>query len=238
MGKLNHCVIYVFFLGTFFLGIDFRISEADAKPEMYVSNRIKIIRPEIAKPEILKSDQLPDDRVATAKIEPDKMPTKSQVDKEPVSWDETDKLASKQTEAGEKLKTGPSFDMANFLGGKKSLYTRKGRLDPFKPFIHKEKMPAKQAGKIKIARRVPMTPIEKIDLSQLRLTGILRMPDKICALVQEGSGKGYIIKEGTYIGNKGGQVTKILKNRVLVEEKFLDVYGKIAVKKRELKLKK
>ena len=50
--------------------------------------------------------------------------------------------------------------------------------------------------------------------------------------------KGYVIKEGTYIGNKGGQVTKILKKSVVVEEKYLDVYGKIAVRKSELKLRK
>ena len=78
--------------------------------------------------------------------------------------------------------------------------------------------------------------MEKIDLSQLRLTAVLRTPTRTKALVQESSGKGYVINEGTYIGNKGGQVSKILNDRMMVEEKYLDVFGKISVREREMKL--
>ena len=60
---------------------------------------------------------------------------------------------------------------------------------------------------------------------------------KIRALIQEASGKGYIISEGTYIGNKGGQVTKITNDRVVVEEKYIDVLGKVAVREIEIKLR-
>jgi len=220
MYKLICCVISVLFLGTF---SGFGLGEAFAKPVKYVSNRIKIKRPEIAKAAQISSGQ-----VATA--EPEKISSQSHTKQMPVSAGESNLIASKQT--GE-----PAFDMENFLGGRKKLYNPKGRLDPFAPFIHK---PEAQAAvvKEKIPRRIPMTPIEKIALSQLKLTAVLRLPDKICALVQEGSGKGYVIKQGTYIGNKGGQVKKILKDRVVVEEKYLDVYGKIAVRKSELKLQK
>jgi type IV pilus assembly protein PilP len=221
MYKIICCVICVLFLVTF-SGLD--QSEAFAKPVKYVSNRIKIKRPEMA-----KADKVPPGQVATA--EPEKIPVESQVKKASVPAAEPDLLASKQADAG------PSFDMDSFLGGKKKLYRPKGRIDPFAPFIHK---PEEQTSVMKetITRRIPMTPIEKMALSQLKLTGVLRMPDKLCALVEEVSGKGYIINEGTYIGNKGGQVKKILKDRVVVEEKYLDVYGKIAVRESELKLQK
>ncbi|MGB9498746.1 MAG: pilus assembly protein PilP [Dissulfuribacterales bacterium] len=190
-----------------------------------MSKRIKIKRPEIA-----KADKVPPGQVATA--EPEKISAQSQaMKKEPVSAREPDILASKQKTEG------PLFDMENFLGGRKKLYNPKGRLDPFAPFVHKPEAQV-AAAKEKIPRRIRLTPIEKVALSQLKLTGILRTPDKHCALVQEVSGKGYIVKQGTYIGNKGGQVKKILKDRVVVEEKYLDVYGKIAVRKSELKFRK
>jgi len=220
MYKLICCVISVLFLVSF---SGFDQHEAFAKPVKYVSNRIKIKRPEIAKADKWKPAQL-----ATAESE--KISGQIQAKKEPVLAEKSDLIASKQT--GE-----PAFDVENFLGGRKKLYNPKGRIDPFAPFVHKPETQV-AAAKEKIARRIPMTPIEKIALSQLRLTGILQIPGNLCALVQEVSGKGYVIKEGTYIGNKGGQVTKILKKSVVVEEKYLDVYGKIAVRKSELKLRK
>ena len=73
-------------------------------------------------------------------------------------------------------------------------------------------------------------------MSQLRLTAVLRSQTKTRALVQETSGKGYVINEGAFIGNKGGQVSKIFKDRIMVEEKYLDVFGKISVREREMKL--
>jgi type IV pilus assembly protein PilP len=220
MYKIICCVISVLFLCTFSGG---GVGEAFANPVKYRSNRIKIKRPEIAKAAQISSGQV-------AMAEPEKISPQSQTTQKPVAAKESKLIASKQ--AGE-----PAFDMENFLGGRKKLYNPKGRLDPFASFLRK---PEAQAAivKEKIPRRIPMTPIEKVALSQLKLTAVLRMPDKICALVQEGSGKGYVVKQGTYIGDKGGQIKKILKDRVVVEEKYLDVYGKVAVRKSELKLQK
>ena len=225
MYKLICCVISVFFWVSF-SGIDSGLNcgVAFAMPVKYMSNRIKIKRPEIAKAGKVQPGQV-------AKAEPEKIsPQSRETKKEPVSAGKSSFIASRQP--GES-----TFDMENFLGGRKKLYNPKGRLDPFAPFIHKPEAPV-ATGQEKIPRRIPMTPLEKVALSQLKLTGVLRMPDKLCALVQEISGKGYIVKEGTYVGNRGGQVKKILKDRVVVEEKYLDVYGKIAVRKSELKLRK
>jgi type IV pilus assembly protein PilP len=58
------------------------------------------------------------------------------------------------------------------------------------------------------------------------------------ALVEETTGKGYVIKTGTYIGKNAGKVVKIKKNKVIVEEEFEDVFGKIKTRQRELKLPK
>ena len=116
------------------------------------------------------------------------------------------------------------------------LYNPEGKLDPFAPLI-KEKpvnLPVKQR---KAVRRKLLTPLEKLDLSQLKLVAILRLKSGNRALVEEDSGKGYVIKKGTYIGTHSGKVAKILSDRIIVEEEVEDIYGKISVRKKEIKLK-
>ncbi len=89
----------------------------------------------------------------------------------------------------------------------------------------------------KAVRRKLLTPLEKLDLSQLKLVAILRAQSGNRALVEEDSGKGYVIKKGTYIGTHSGKVAKILSDRIIVEEEVEDIYGKISVRKKEIKLK-
>jgi type IV pilus assembly protein PilP len=127
-------------------------------------------------------------------------------------------------------------EVSALIGKKEQFYSRKGRIDPFEPFLRKPEPVDVGDEKANLNRRTPRTPLEKIDLSQLKLTAVLRMLTKSRALVQESSGKGYVVNEGTYIGNKGGQVSKIFKDRIMVEEKYLDVFGKISVREREIKL--
>lgn len=124
--------------------------------------------------------------------------------------------------------------LASQLPGR--FYSRKGRTSPFEPFLFGPEPDVTLTEQEQLQIRAPQTPLEKMDLSQVRLTGILRAAGKTRALVEEASGKGYVINEGTFIGNKGGLVSKILPDRVIVEEKYLDIYGKIAVREKELKL--
>jgi type IV pilus assembly protein PilP len=77
-----------------------------------------------------------------------------------------------------------------------------------------------------------------MDLSQLKLVAIIRTPKGNKAMVDESSGKGYIIAKGTYIGMNSGTVVKILKDRLIIEEEAENVFGKITIRKRELKLQK
>jgi type IV pilus assembly protein PilP len=120
-------------------------------------------------------------------------------------------------------------------GGIPPLYDPTGKIDPFEPLIKERPLVAKKDKKIK---RVPRTPLERIDLSQLKLVGIILATSGNRALVEESSGKGYVIKKGTYIGTNGGKIVQIEKEIVTVEEKFEDVFGKIQSRKRELKLPK
>ena len=114
-------------------------------------------------------------------------------------------------------------------------YNPKGKIDPFEPLVRE--MPAAVKKKKNIKRK-PRTPLERIALSQLKLTAIILASSGNRALVEETSGKGYVVKEGTYIGINGGKISNIKKEIVIVEERFEDFSGKIQTRKRELKLPK
>ena len=116
-------------------------------------------------------------------------------------------------------------------------YNPEGKLDPFEPLFKKERV-SLAVGKKKIKRRKPLTPLERVNLSQLTLVGIIRAPSGNRALVQESSGKGYVVKKGTYIGTNSGKIVQILKDRIIVEEKGEDIYGKVSIIKKPLKLQK
>lgn len=132
----------------------------------------------------------------------------------------------------------------NTLGrDKKPMYEPVGKIDPFRPLFTEE--PAietvaafSKADKSKRKKRIPRTPLEKIDLSQLKLVGIVKSSDVNRALVEEVSGKGYVIKKGTYIGVNAGKVVQILDDKIVIEEEVENILGNISLQKRELKLQK
>ena len=120
--------------------------------------------------------------------------------------------------------------------GTPPMYDATGKIDPFAPLFQEKRAVSKKSNK-KI-KRIPRTPLERIDLSQLKLVGIIVASSGNRALVEESTGKGYVIKAGTYIGTNGGKIVNIKKETVYVEEQFEDVFGEIQTRKRELKLPK
>jgi type IV pilus assembly protein PilP len=92
-------------------------------------------------------------------------------------------------------------------------YNPAGKPDPFKPFI--QLTPIRE-----LTRTTPLTPLQKYDLSQLKLVAIISIQEGNVALVEDSAGKGYFVKRGTEIGKNDGKVTKILKDRVIIEELY------------------
>ena len=118
-------------------------------------------------------------------------------------------------------------------------YDPKGKPDPFQPLFATEVQrmaPDKKKGKKK--KRLPLTPLQRISLGQLKLVGIILSPTGNKALVEEPSGKGYIISKGTYVGTNFGRVKKVLNDRVIVEEEVEDFSGEMKPQRRELRLQK
>ncbi|MBI5578335.1 MAG: pilus assembly protein PilP [Deltaproteobacteria bacterium] len=118
-------------------------------------------------------------------------------------------------------------------------YNPQGKTDPFEPLLRDESAAAVVAKlRAKADPDRPKTPLEKIDLGQLKLVAIITSMGGNRALVEESSGKGYIIKEGTYIGLNSGKVTGIKADKVLVEEEFEDIHGKSITQKKAITLPK
>nr|HID59890.1 hypothetical protein [Desulfobacterales bacterium] len=117
------------------------------------------------------------------------------------------------------------------------VYNPKGKVDPFRPLFDTGAgtvAPVKKRRK----RDIPLTPLQKVELSQLRLVGIVFSGKEKRALVEDASGKGYIVTRGTYIGTHFGKVIKILKDRIIIEEEIEDFLGRTRPEKTEMKLQK
>ncbi len=116
------------------------------------------------------------------------------------------------------------------------IYNPRGKVNPFEPLFREK--PTVAMAKSKRKKRIPRTPLEKIDLSQLRLVGIILASSGNKALVEESNGKGYVIRRGTYIGTNAGKVVKIQRDKVIVAEEYEDVVGNVSLRNKELKLPK
>ncbi len=140
---------------------------------------------------------------------------------------------------GEKLpaETKPELSLSEKIADASPRYDPEGKVDPFEP-LFKEKPVIMASTKKKYDRRKPLTPLEKIDLSQLKLVGVIRAQSGNRAMVEDATGKGYVVTKGTYVGIHGGRVVEIAKDRAFIEEKVEDIFGKITVSRKELKLQK
>ena len=110
-------------------------------------------------------------------------------------------------------------------------YNPEGKIDPFEPGIP---IDSKQNNE----KRIPRTPLEMVDLGQLKLVAIMHAKSGNKALVEEASGKGFVVAKGTYMGLNSGKVVKILKDSIIIEEESENIIGKRVIQERELKLQK
>lgn len=96
-------------------------------------------------------------------------------------------------------------------------YDPMGKKDPFMPLI-------KEDGKVSHAlfTDMPLTPLQKYSLSELKLVAVLLAGEQSKAMVEDAKGDGYILSKGTLIGDKYGEVVEIKNNEVIVTEKEVD----------------
>ena len=102
-------------------------------------------------------------------------------------------------------------------GGEAYEYDPAGKRDPFRP-LSLIRTPSR-------ARAEPLTPLERYELGQLRLVGIVHQLAPPRAMVEDSAGLGFILTPGTPVGPNGGIVTEIRPREVVVEEWHTDVIG-------------
>jgi type IV pilus assembly protein PilP len=80
------------------------------------------------------------------------------------------------------------------------------------------------------------TPLQRFELGQLKLVGVIWEASEPKALIEDSGGLGYIVTRGTLIGSNGGIIKAIESKRVVVEEYHTDFFGKRQAQERELQL--
>ena len=104
-----------------------------------------------------------------------------------------------------------------------------GWRNPFKPFI--TKVVEKNGEESR-----PKSPLEKYNVNELKLIAIIWGIKKPTAMIEDPDGIGYVIKKGTLVGDKKGKVVKIMKDKVIVKERFRDLLGNSQVEEVALEL--
>ena len=97
-------------------------------------------------------------------------------------------------------------------------YFSAGKRDPFRPLASKAKGAAARP-------RENLSPLERFELGQLKLVGIVWDIKESRAMVEDGLGLGYIVKVGTPIGPNEGKVKAIKPREIVIEETYTDFFG-------------
>lgn len=92
------------------------------------------------------------------------------------------------------------------------VYRTEGRPDPFLPFITEQRLQAEQESEEKL-----LAGMQLFEPGQLTLVGIVNTEREAMAMVQDSSGKGYVVRRGTKLG-RHGVVVDIAANEVSIRE--------------------
>lgn len=107
-------------------------------------------------------------------------------------------------------------------------YTATVLRDPFLPFLKEEVVAVRRGG--------ALTPLEKFDLGELKVVGVLMKRNETVALIEDNEGKGYTVKKGVKIGRNGGVISEITAKDIIVIEEYFDITGRKVTKEKRLML--
>jgi len=102
-------------------------------------------------------------------------------------------------------------------------YVIEGRNDPFIPFISEKAQSAKMDEILPVENQ--LSGMQLFEPGQLNLVAIVMVDNKDLAMVEDTTGKGYILHTGMEIGRRG-IITSIQSNKVTIEETAFTRAGK------------
>ncbi len=100
------------------------------------------------------------------------------------------------------------------------VYNPIGKRDPFRSFLS-------TGGRVK--DETPRTPLQRYEIDEYRLVGIIWGIDRPRALVEDPDRIGHVMEIGTYIGKNWGKVTQITSTDVVVTEEYQTIDGELVV---------
>jgi len=106
-------------------------------------------------------------------------------------------------------------------------YDPTDKVDPFRSYVRRQ---------VTFDPEGNASPLERFDLTQLSVMGIIWGLDEPRALVRDPTGKGYIVRAGTPIGKNKGRILRIEDNKVVVKETYLDHLDRATTKEVDLEL--
>jgi type IV pilus assembly protein PilP len=105
-------------------------------------------------------------------------------------------------------------------------YNPIGKRDPFQSFVR---------GRLDEEIRSP-TPLQRYDIDQLNLVGIVWGVDEPKALVSDPDKKNHVVEIGTYIGKKWGKVTEITSRSIVITEEYMTQEGDLMIEPKIMSL--
>jgi Tfp pilus assembly protein PilP len=118
-------------------------------------------------------------------------------------------------------------------------------LDPFSPVSVITEVPGagsgEDEGNMPPEPKAPLTPLQKMSLGEIEkgLKAIMWGDMGRRALIEDGSGKGYIVGEGTPLGDHEGVVTQIFNDHLIIQQSFWDrTEKKVVAQNSMVRLKK
>ena len=128
-------------------------------------------------------------------------------------------------------------ELMRFLEGRTSsfVYERYGRPDPFQPFL-RDKEVAKVTDS-EIQDYGELTGMRRFEPGQLLVVAIVKTQKGPIAMVQDSTGKGYVVSPGIKLG-KNGVIEEITDNMILVKQKRIMTSGAIRYRDVRMLLKR
>jgi len=106
------------------------------------------------------------------------------------------------------------------------------KIDPFRPLIVEQ-----EKGAAGGARRAGgLQPLQRYDLDQLKVVGIISNVKPPRALIEDADGDGFIVSSGSLVGRNDGVVVAIHEDEVIIEENELDTQARVVKKRTSMKL--
>lgn len=97
------------------------------------------------------------------------------------------------------------------------VYNPIGKKDPFRSFLD---VPITED---------PVTPLQRFDLDQLQLVGVIWGIDRPRALIEDPERVGHVVETGTYMGKHWGKISQITSSGIVVTEEYMTVQGELVV---------